>query len=1243
MFKFPPSYVPDNSVLALYPPYFPAWTTPLPADEPYDAGIPDRAVEAGLRCVVDPWIDMNVDDEFKLYWDNDLSPVKTITITSAEKDEQLSFRIDETHIVDGDASPVFYTVTRVGGGVERSPQWNLLVKTNRPGGFDDDQGTPGHSGLRFTIPQAIIEDGVDPIQAEAGVPITIKPYQNMRRNDRINLAWGSANVYHTVTDPQVGQEIIITVPKTVIEAAGDGDGVAIAYQVVDVCGNYPGGAATWSAVTNLLVDLGNNRLEAPEVLVDGFPVEEIDLEALAGGDAIVRVYIRSASTDPILNDTLRMTWRGTSAEGSAVIVGPLDLTVERVPFYCDFVIPYAYVAAIAQGRASVNYVRIRSGVADRPSKSAAVTVKGDFRRYAAPQISEAVGSTLEPALNFYTISVPYYAGRNPGDELYIVCEGTTANGSPTYYDAYASVASEAEGAPVLVNLPKAEVQRLDGGSLTLYYSVNGQQPSDTLRLSVGVAAPSLPKPTVTEADASDVLDPGDVNPVIGVSVIVPYTATVADDVVVLRWRGSSTNAPDGQRTLTINTAGKPVPFTVPFTYVSGNLHGTVDVSYTITRGANMLGNSIVRQLRIGAALELTAPSVKEATGATLNPISAKDVLTVVVPANTGLLPSDRLKITWTGAAGTPSGGSYTSGESLVSAGLEIAIPNSVVAFNLGKSVTVSYEVIRGSDAAVRSPAFSLAVLGLGQNDLLTGKPKILQAANNGDGNELDVNAISADVTCWLGTWPHIAAGQDVWLRLKGTKADGTPHDLDIWAPPPRGPIVNPGWVSDGFYTSDARHTFNYLKALRDGSTLTMEFKVDFSKTTDENNAVTFPLRTYTVKAAIAPTLSDIQDSNGSVVGQTTVERSVTVTGTGSSGQQIQLMDGTAVIGSPVTITPPETSWSTAVENLAVKRYDLKARALYGSGQETAVKSFTVVNLVQPTIGSVKGQPSNAEIPHNGNTVETSVTLSGTASAGQEIELFDGTESKGRFTADGGTWTKTVAVSVGLHDFKAVGRYGNDPESSIRSFRVIQRLMIDESAVSLDGFFLYADSAYVRNSTLMPANTTITRTPTQGNPPYSYSSSNSDVASVNSTGYVEGRRNGQASITVTDAYGQTASYNISRSNAWWLSQADTWSGGQWGAEANRRGASNSYNESPPDGGTRQSLHQYYVVPAGANRHSWTGAYTNGRPIYVSLFYASGFETGEPHQNKAAYCRIPYNSGTVLSDVTDFPELPESSGD
>ncbi|TWC19862.1 MULTISPECIES: hypothetical protein [unclassified Pseudomonas] len=536
--RFPPRYVPDNNPLSLDPPWLPGWTIPV---ENYDAGIPARLAEGGLLCVVDPWTSMEVGDTFKFYWNDTATPVWSTTIDLAQKDQQLTFRIDEGHIVRGDAFPVFYSVLRVGGSIpiESQPQWKLLVKLDPPGGFDEDQGTPGHSGLRYSIPQDILDNGVGPEEAAAGVEITIKAYDHMRRNDRINVAWGSENVYRKVLDGEEGQDIIVTIPLETIERAGDSDGLAIAYQVVDECGNYPGGYWRWSAVTQILVDLNNDGLDPPLVLVNGSPVDEIDLAELAGDPVIVRVAANRY--EHAVDDLLRLTWRGTAADSSPVIVGPLEQTVTTIPYFYDFTIPYADVAAIAMGRASVRYVRVRSGEEDQPSKSKSVTVVGDARQYLAPEIVEAVGGTLDPDLNFYTLSVPYYPGRVAGDEIIIICDGRTSTTLPTYHEVIAIVGDEAVGAPVLANLEKEQVKRLDGGSLTVYYSVNGQPESESLILTVGAAAPSLPIPTVVEAP-NDVLNPDDVNPAIGANVIATYTATLPEDVVVLRWRGSSSNA-----------------------------------------------------------------------------------------------------------------------------------------------------------------------------------------------------------------------------------------------------------------------------------------------------------------------------------------------------------------------------------------------------------------------------------------------------------------------------------------------------------------------------------------------------------------------------------------------------------------------------------------------------------------------------------------------------------------------------
>ncbi|WP_207283151.1 hypothetical protein [Pseudomonas sp. FW300-N2F2] len=833
--RFPPRCSPDNqTLLDLRPPIFPGWTRPV---EDYDAGIPARLVEGGLLCIVDPWNNMEIGDAFKLYWNDETTPVWSTNIDANQKDYRLVFRIDEGHIVRGDAFPVFYSVLPAGAAdpLKSEPKWKLLVKLDPPGGYDEDQGTPGHSGLEYSIPQDIIENGVGPEEAAAGVPVTIKPYKFMRRNDRINLAWGTQNIYRTVAEGEEDEEIIITVPLEVIEFAEDSDALAVAYQVVDECGNYPGGYWRWSAVTHVLVDLNNNRLDPPLVLVNGFPVEEIDLAELAGNPVTVRVTANRY--EHAIGDLLRMTWRGTAADSSPVIVGPLEETVQTIPYFYDFTIPYADVAAIAKGRATVGYVRTRSGERDLPSKSTSVTVIGDTRQYLAPDIVEAVGGTLDPDLNFYTLSVPYYPGRVAGDEIIIICDGRTSTTLPTYHEVTAIVGGEAVGAPVLANLDKEQVKRLEGGSLTVYYSVNGQPESESLRLTVGAAAPLLPIPTVVEAP-NDVLNPDDVNPAIGANVIATYTATLPEDVVVLRWRGSMSNAPDQSRTLTGNTAGKAVPFTVPFTYVSGNLNGTVDVSYSITRGATLLGNSIVRHLTVGSDLELTAPSVKEANGATLNPVSAKDSLTIVVPANAALLPDDKLKVTWTGAPGTPAEGSYTSGEWPVRDGWEVPIDNSVVAFSLGKAVTVTYTVIQAGVESPPSDSFTLNVQAMPAASLAM--PLIPEAAQGGIGSELDLGSFTEDARVTAAPWPLIAAGQRVWLSCEGVASDGSDYTITLYT----NKEVVQGEVSAGLSKEIPRAE---LEKLRDGSQLKVVLRVTFNRSNSQSEAVTFPLRTYMVR------------------------------------------------------------------------------------------------------------------------------------------------------------------------------------------------------------------------------------------------------------------------------------------------------------------------------------------------------------------------------------------------------------
>ncbi|WPN56113.1 hypothetical protein [Pseudomonas sp. P9_31] len=246
-----------------------------------------------------------------------------------------------------------------------------------------------------------------------------------------------------------------------------------------------------------------------------------------------------------------------------------------------------------------------------------------------------------------------------------------------------------------------------------------------------------------------------------------------------------------------------------------------------------------------ALIDLPPPSIKENPDNTnLNPVAVKDTLTAVVQY--ALQPTDRISVTWTGAAGTPAEGSYTTG--FVEAGStyprEIPLYTAMVAFNLGKTVTVTYTVIRENSEPVTSLPLTLNVLPLAQDALP--RPFITQAPDYGAGSVLDVRDLT-EFTLRMNGWPLIAYGQYVWLHLKGTNADGSLFNVTYWKAPTDN--VSQPWIRYGFHQQN--FSANPLKGLKDGSTLTLEFKAALGRSLNEDEAVRFALRTYTVRTLAA--------------------------------------------------------------------------------------------------------------------------------------------------------------------------------------------------------------------------------------------------------------------------------------------------------------------------------------------------------------------------------------------------------
>ena len=819
--------------------YFPA-LNPLDPAEDYDGGIPIRGVENGLQGTVPAWLSMSIGDRVDVFWNNATQAVWSKTIQyESELNRDVTFTLAKDFVLDGDATNVYYKITgKNHPGEESRPRLKLLVKLTRPGEYDDIPGDDGHSDLNFSLDRYEIDQD---FPQNGVVTMRIVPYRNLTRYDRIHARWGSRQVLHLVSPEQAADPlknpIDITFDYTLIKAAGDGSAVAVAFQVVDRCGNYPDERAPWSALQSVLVDMNGDRLDSPLVLVQGKPTDRVDLDTLGDDDVIVRVY--TPTKDFAVNDEVLLTWTGTPAQGPQIIVGPLSMPVEFVPFQLDFIIPNEAVRAIAKGSASVGFVRRREGESDRPSKNASVSVVGDISRLLAPGVAEAPGGTLPVDTPWATVSIPWYVGRNGSDLLNLIWEAKAPGGDPVYYEDPRQVGNVADGEPVLRAVAQSDIQRFDGLSVKVYYVVTNRdnlllsvRESLPLIMQVGVPMPTFDRPEVEEADANDVLDPDKVSPT-GATLVAPFLGTQDKDRVTYRWRGSASGGSTSDYLDMIPaTVGKPVKFTVGKAFVTANRNGTVVADYSIQRGGETLGHSRELKLRIGVALDLKEPEIKEAPNNILQPIAAKDTLTAIVRAYPDMIGS-QVSVTWTG---TPGEGSKTEGPIQVTAqqDLEVALPNSLVAFNLGKTVKVIYTVIRNS-VPQDSEELSLAVLPIadGDNDLPT--PSIDGAV----GDELDVARLEEGAQLRIEKWMLQAVGQCIWLRYDGTDENGDAVEKVFWA-------GDAHQRAEGLVTA-ARVA--WLRELKDGSTLTITFEVNYDKVVNINTAVCFPVRTYRIQRA----------------------------------------------------------------------------------------------------------------------------------------------------------------------------------------------------------------------------------------------------------------------------------------------------------------------------------------------------------------------------------------------------------
>lgn len=846
------------------------------------AAVQGNFPDKGLKVHILDWTQMGIGDNVKLLLDGDEVDQHTITDLT-EVGERVTLWVPPRRFLTG-SHELTYVVKRPSQSNETyTPPVKLYVKLELPGGQDLDPDPGSHSELYMYIDPAIVEDGVDQEAAENGVDITVQakpdsstsePYPYIAVGDVITLSWGgvlveSDPVEQAQIDDPDNNPIVIHVSKEIIVEAGDSgsDGLAVTFQIHDLVKNQ---SEDWCPETRLVVDTGNSRLVAP--ILEQADGNVLNLDTL--GDEALQLQVWAEIQDGFLKgDVIIMRVKGITLDGDLIEETVRQAIEENPPTVVRVYMPNGSARALAKTQAVFSYKQERGGMVIQQSKGRFVNIIGEPTQLAAPIADDAQSGALDPDLASTRIRIPFDDVITADMAIELKWAGTRADQSSYepeldwYFPSEGEIGAKED---FFIPVEGRHLKTLEGGTLDLSYNLLSDENGEIVRrgsrhavlLNVGEPRFELAPPIVL-GEQDGALEPADLpNGTSKVTCPNPVTnPTKRQDVVHWELRDAQgVQLAEDSKTLNALSEGKAVEFPLSAAFVQEHFEAhrgeELTVRYDILRfETGKTSHSNPLEFVVGTALALSPPSVKEASGATLNPVNARDKLTIVVPANSALLPTDKLKVTWSGAPGTPAGGSHTSGESLVSDGLEIEIPNSVVAFNLGKTVTVTYTVTQNGSELPPSDPLTLNVEAMPEASLAM--PLIPEAAQGGIGSELDLGSFTGDARVTVASWPLIAAGQRVWLRCEGTAIDNSPYTIRLY----EGSEVSASEVTAGLSTVLLR---TELEKLRDPSSMTVELKISFDQSTVEGDANDFPKREYVLRGRLTEHFTTFTngDTNG---------------------------------------------------------------------------------------------------------------------------------------------------------------------------------------------------------------------------------------------------------------------------------------------------------------------------------------------------------------------------------------------
>ncbi|MBU6959559.1 hypothetical protein KRR23_17690 [Pseudomonas sp. CVAP len=390
-------------------------------------------------------------------------------------------------------------------------------------------------------------------------------------------------------------------------------------------------------------------------------------------------------------------------------------------------------------------------------------------------------------------------------------------------------------------------------------------------------------------------------------------------------------------------------------------------------------------------------------GTDLDSINTPFLFRALIPT-TKLLPTDKFYVEIVGEPSTPEGGNYKSPELPLGARdpRTVNLDKKVVAFHLGKTMTVRYFIIRDGEELKPSPNLVLNVHPLAKKELEAAL--ILEAENNGSGPGLHLTTNPADLTLHLKNWPLIAERQRCWVYLEGKRGGHADHPLTVLQSEP----VDSAWVTRGY--REVKVPYSYSRELLDSSSLKVFVKVALNQEDDETQAFDFEERIYTVKASgVTLQITDVMDSRGNLVTNTraTLDTRLTLKGTVATMEgKVDVYSGDILLGGAST-TGTQWKYDTDELSAGVCRFHTEER-------DGIQRSDTwTVTVGAPYIES-------ASIPNGAESSAEFVSLRGKAKPAQTFSLHkNGTGLKQVTATPDGDWSDVSTLTSRANVFEVV--------------------------------------------------------------------------------------------------------------------------------------------------------------------------------------------------------------------------------